>query len=169
MTTVQRLRNLLVQRILGIDDTPHRIAWGVFLGFVVAFSPTVGIQMIIYVAVATLLRANKVVGLFIVWLTNPVTVLPMYYMCWRLGSWALGRNHDPDRGQQMIATVVGQEDHFVWHRIVEMDFWHTVGTVLWSVGGELWLGGLMVGFTLGAAFYPLTYWGVQAYRRARVG
>ena len=53
-----RLRNVVVNRILGLNDTPHRIAWGVLLGFVVAFTPTVGLQMMIFVAVVQRLIGN---------------------------------------------------------------------------------------------------------------
>ena len=165
----RRLRGVVVNRILGLNDTPHRIAWGVFLGFVVAFSPTVGLQMILFVAVATLLRANKVSGLPIVWITNPVTVVPVYYACWRIGALLLGTDADPERGRRIIRELAGAESGFAWDRLVEWAFWGQLATTLWELGAELWLGGFVVGVLLGGAAYPLTLWGVRAYRRARGG
>ena len=53
-----RLKNVVVSGILGLDDSPQRIALGVFLGFVVAMTPTLGLQIVIYVALAALLRVN---------------------------------------------------------------------------------------------------------------
>lgn len=169
MSAWVRLKNVVVNRILGLNDTPHRIAWGVFLGFVVAFSPTVGLQMMIFVAVATLLRANKVSGLPIVWITNPVTLVPIYYACWRVGAFALGTDDDLSRGERIIEELVGAESGWEWGRLFELAFWEQLGSTLVDLGGELWLGGLIVGAGLGAIFYPITIWAIQIYRRARGG
>jgi len=37
----RRLRQIVFHNILHLDDTPHRIAWGVFLGTMIAFTSTV--------------------------------------------------------------------------------------------------------------------------------
>ncbi len=167
MRWLARLRRVIVDRILGLHDTPHRIAWGVFLGFVVAFTPTVGLQMLIYVFVATVLRANKVSGIPPIWLTNPVTVVPVYYACWRVGAFLLGTDSDPERGRRIIDRLAGDGVDWSWSRLFERGFWSELGATLWSLGAELWLGGLLVGIFLGALAYPLTLYGVRAYRRAR--
>ena len=69
----EKARNILVHRVLGVDDSPHRIALGVAVAFFVAWTPTLGFQMVLAIALATVLRANKAVTVPIVWLTNPVT------------------------------------------------------------------------------------------------
>ncbi|MBX3270968.1 MAG: DUF2062 domain-containing protein [Sandaracinaceae bacterium] len=167
MTWWHRLKRVVVDKILGLHDTPHRIAWGVFLGFVVAFTPTIGFQMMIFVAVAALLRANKVSGLPIVWVTNPFTAVPLYLLCWRVGAFVLGTDADAERGQRIIERLMGAETGWEWGRLFEGDFWREVGATFWALGAELWLGGFVVGAALGAMAYPLTLWGVRAYRRAR--
>ncbi|MGE0787888.1 MAG: DUF2062 domain-containing protein [Sandaracinaceae bacterium] len=164
-----RVKGVVVNRILGLHDTPHRIAWGVFLGFVVAFSPTVGLQMVIYLAVATALRANKVSGLPVVWLTNPVTLVPVYYACWRIGAFVLGTDDDPARGERIIAQLMGAGTEWAWGRLFEAEFWRELGRTLVDLGAELWLGGFVVGVALGALFYPITIAAVRAYRRAMPG
>lgn len=169
MRWLRRLRDVVVNRILGLNDTPHRIAWGVFLGFVVAFTPTVGLQMVIYVLLAALLRANRVSGIPPIWLTNPVTVVPVYFGCWRVGAFVLGSDDDPERGERIIASLVGAESSFRWGRLLEGGFWAELGATMWELGAELWLGGLLVGGLLGGLAYPFTRWGVLAYRRARGG
>ena len=55
----RRLQQIVIHNILHLDDTPHRIAWGVFIGAMVAFTPTLGFQIVIYLAVAALLRSNQ--------------------------------------------------------------------------------------------------------------
>lgn len=162
-----RLKAVVVQKILGLNDTPHRIAWGVFLGFVVAFSPTMGFQMALFVATATVFRANKLSGLPIVWITNPLTAVPLYFMCWRVGALVLGSDADPERGERIIERLMGSDTGWEWSRLFEGAFWQEVGTTFWALGAELWVGGLVVGAALGAIAYPLTLWGVRAYRRAR--
>lgn len=159
-----RLKRVIVNRILGLNDTPHRIAWGVFLGFVVAFTPTVGLQMVLFLAAATLLRSNKVSGLPVVWLTNPLTMVPIYFGCWRVGAFALGTDADPERGHRLIEQLRGAESEWTMSRLVEADFWSDLGATLWALGAELWLGGFVVGAGLGAIFYPITLWGVRLYR-----
>lgn len=160
-----RLKRVVVEKILGLNDTPHRIAWGVFLGFVVAFSPTLGLQMLIFVAVATVLRANKLSGLPIVWITNPFTAVPLYYVCWRVGAFVLGTDGDPERGERIIGELVGTEAGWSWSRLFEGSFWTELGRTFWELGGELWLGGFIVGAVTGAIAYPLTIYGVGAYRK----
>jgi len=81
----KKTRYFFYKRVLHADDTPHRIALGAGVAMLVAFSPTVGFQTVIAIALATLLRANKVVCIPIVWITNPLTILPIYGACWDLG------------------------------------------------------------------------------------
>jgi uncharacterized protein (DUF2062 family) len=169
MRWLRRLRDVIVNRILGLNDTPHRIAWGVFLGFVVAFTPTVGLQMLIYVLVASIFRANKMSGIPPIWLTNPITMVPIYLGCWRIGAFVLDTDGDPERGNRIIASLAGAEAEFSWGRLLEGGFWIELGGTMWELGAELWLGGLVIGATLGGIAYPLTRYGVLAYRRARGG
>ena len=42
----RRLKQIVFHNILHLDDTPHRIAWGVFLGAMIAFTPTLGLPCI---------------------------------------------------------------------------------------------------------------------------
>ena len=74
----QRVRHFVLHDILHADDPPHRLALGVAIGMFVTFTPTVGLQMVLVGVLAWLLRANKLVGLPVVWLSNPATVVPIY-------------------------------------------------------------------------------------------
>ncbi len=94
MSPFERLRRTIVHRILGVGDTPRRIAWGMFLGTMVGFTPTLGFQIMIYLALATLLRANKISGIPILFISNPLTAVPLYWSCWRVGAWVLGTDVD---------------------------------------------------------------------------
>lgn len=159
-----RLRDVVVHQILGLDDTPHRIAWGVFLGFVVGWTPTLGFQILIYVAVATLLRANKVSGIPPVFITNPFTAVPLYYLCWKVGSYAMHGSVGSGMSREVLkarfAVFEGQN-----LPIFDLEFWRLVGSTLVDMGAELWVGSFILGILNGIPAYVLTYWGVIAYRR----
>src|SRR5262245_19861478 len=79
----------LVQSILSLQDTEHSIALGTAIGLFVAWTPTVGIHMILVVGLTLLLRANKVAGLIAVYLSNPFTIVPMYWIDYWLGALVL--------------------------------------------------------------------------------
>ncbi|TFH27625.1 MAG: DUF2062 domain-containing protein, partial [Myxococcales bacterium] len=82
----RRLQQIVMHNILHLDDTPHRIAWGVFIGAMIAFTPTLGLQIMLYLPVAALLRANKLSGIPVLFISNPFTAVPLYYATWSLGA-----------------------------------------------------------------------------------
>jgi len=59
------------------------------VGLFVMYLPPVG-QMMVAAAGAIALRVNLPVSVALVWITNPVTMGPMYYFSYLLGSWILG-------------------------------------------------------------------------------
>jgi len=60
-----------------------------FVGILVAFMPTLG-QMIIAAAAAIVLRCNLPVSVALVWISNPVTMPPIFYGSYKLGSLIVG-------------------------------------------------------------------------------
>jgi len=97
------LRLRLIIPILRSPDAAEYTARGVFVGLLVALTPTVGIQMAIVAviwAVARLVRPawdfNLVVGMLWTWLTNIFTVPPIYYVFLITGEGMLGRWGEAD-------------------------------------------------------------------------
>ena len=66
----------------------------VALGIFCAFIP-VPFQMVIAAAGAIWIRVNVLVAVPMVWLSNPFTMGPLYYYCYRLGAWILDRQPKP--------------------------------------------------------------------------
>lgn len=166
-----RLRYFVVHNILHLDDSPHRIAHGVFWGFVVGATPAVGLQTVMYLAIATLLGANRVSGIGPVWITNPVTIVPIYYFNWRVGTFLVtGTLETSAASREAIAHLFEGEPGSglgVVSRFVSVDFWLAVWELIASAGLELWIGSLFVGVISGAFGYAATYRAVVAYRRRR--
>lgn len=61
------------------------LAKGIAIGLFVAFVP-LPIQMIIAAALAVLFSANLPVSVSLVWVTNPLTIPPLYYFCYKIGT-----------------------------------------------------------------------------------
>ena len=169
MSLYHRMRSAVVHGILGVRDTPRRIAWGVFLGSVVAMTPTLGFQIVLYVAIATVLRANKLSGIPILFISNPITAVPLYWFCWKVSAVVLGSDQSgPSALEQQLSDAEAQaDDSNLWTDIWTADFWEALGETLLDMGAEMWTGSLLLGVALGIPMYFLTLWGVKAFRRAQ--
>lgn len=167
----RRLQQIIVHNILHLDDTPHRIAWGVFIGAIIAFTPTLGLQILIYIPVATLLGANKVSGIPILFVSNPFTAVPLYYMTWKVGAAVIHPEREVTRAtiHGWLGNTGRQIRDGGLSRLLEADFWQEAGRLLASTGAELWVGGLLCGLVVALPTYFLTRWGINAVRHLREG
>jgi uncharacterized protein (DUF2062 family) len=162
----KKARKFVFHRVLHADDTPHRIALGVAIATLIAFTPLLGFHTVIALAIAAAWRANKAVCIPLVWITNPLTAGPIYWFCWRLGSALL-----PTNGGAEFHTAVRRFGSAWsverWSRLLEWDFWRQLVALLADLGVELWLGCIIVGVVSGSVMYGLSIWGVTVYRRRR--
>lgn len=144
------------QRGVGRTDggEAHRVALGAALGMFVAFTPTIGFQTIIVLALASMLRANKLVGLPLVWISNPLTIPPIFYAAYSLGRvilrwpaldrlWWLGLTEPPEGW--WTATV------FYWSKAAE-------------IAAPLWLGSVLIGGVAGVLTYIVLFRRLYARR-----
>ena len=76
--------------IVSLHGEPEDIALGAAIGVFIAFTPTVGFQMILGAFVATVFRANRPAAMIPAWITNPVTIPPIYAFTYWLGSFFHG-------------------------------------------------------------------------------
>ncbi len=151
----ERTREFIVHNILHADDPPHRLALGVGIAMFVTFTPTIGFQMGLVFAISWFLGANKLVGLPLVWISNPATIVPIYYPCLWLGEAMLGETH---RNRRWFKTMFsGAPDEW----LPKVRFF---GDALKDIAVELWLGSIVIGGVLGILSYFLTYCVVYTYR-----
>lgn len=154
---VRQSHSFVVHQVLHAHDPPQRLALGIAVGVLVGFTPTVGIQMPLCFFLAWLLRANKMVGLPLVWISNPATMVPMMYCCYLVGrrmlnldavsyAWWEELTHPPsvDRWQ------------FYWDRLLQIAL-------------PLWLGSLVVGGLAAIISYYISFWLICSYRLRRWG
>lgn len=63
---------------------PRAVALGLFVGVIIPF-----MHMVIAAVLAIPLRANVAVAAAVTWVVNPLTIPPLYYAAYRIGSWEL--------------------------------------------------------------------------------
>jgi len=59
------------------------------VGLFCAFIPLPA-QMLVAAAIAILVRVNLPLSVALVWVTNPLTIPPMFYAAYRVGAWVMG-------------------------------------------------------------------------------
>lgn len=178
-------RNVIVP-LVGLRDSPERIALGVSIGLFVGLTPTVGIQMYAVVGIAAAARLYNVVvgrlgspargrsriilpeihfnipaGVAMVWISNPLTMVPMYYAMYALGAFAMGRD----------ATVTFDDFGRMWDTVVNQPsvaatakaFFAELGQVL----SPMFLGGAIWGTLCAVPAYPIAKWLVLRHRERK--
>lgn len=146
----------MFRSLLFIQDTPHSIALGTAIGLFIAWTPTVGIHMILVVAAAMLLRANKLAGLVAVYVSNPLTMLPMYWIEYWLGALVLEQRFTYDEMRRAL-------DYSGWD-----GFKSAIWTLCVELAGPMWLGGLVLAIASAVPGYYLTRWAVERFQARQV-
>ena len=174
MFSGRRLRHLLRRflRLLGkATGTAHQIALGIAIGFFVGWLPIVGIQMAVAIVVCQFARANKLVPIFPIWLTNPVTIIPVYSFNYWVGWKIVGGPPLADLVVVLgkMATppdpVPGTGRMELWWEGIRNAL-HELLAMGWDMQLPLWLGCVIVGTALALPSYYLTFHFVESFRRA---
>ncbi|VAX41601.1 hypothetical protein MNBD_PLANCTO02-668 [hydrothermal vent metagenome] len=145
-TTWWKSPRALFRQILMLDDTAHSIALGTTIGMFIGMTPTVGAQMILVVIFAfltkRLFRFNQVAALLTVYVSNPITTLPIYWFNYKVGTWFLG----------------GKASHGEFAKALEYkgfeQWWETIVTLYVKFGYPLLIGSLIVAVICSAITYP---------------
>ena len=152
---------LWIRKIVRLNDTPHSIALGAAIGTFVAFTPTVGIQMLVVLAVAGIckpfFRFNKLAGLIAVYISNPITTLPIYWFSYWVGSFFVPGNLTRER----LATVLNYQGLMQWSK--------SMWSLLIEIGGPLVLGSVIVGIICALPTYPVVKWLAETLQKRKHG
>jgi uncharacterized protein (DUF2062 family) len=147
-----RLRPVL-RWVLKLRSSPRAIAGGLGVGMFIAFTPTVGIQIILAIIAATLCNVNRPAAIAPVWITNPVTVAPVYTFNYWLGTFIW-----PGPPLEEVKTLFVN----LGSALTNLSFWDMKDAVLAMVqiGMEilipLCIGSVVVGIVLGIITYILS-------------
>lgn len=148
----------LLRHILMLDDTPHSVALGTAIGMFIAMTPTVGIQMILVIVfgflTARLFRFNRVAALIAVYVSNPATIVPIYYLDYKVGTLFVEGNYT--RGD--FVRILEYHSFSEWKE--------TMVSLLFDVGTPLVLGSLLVAAVCAAMTYPAILMLIKSAGRA---
>ena len=118
-------------------------------GLFVAFVP-LPFQMVGAAALAIWFRVNLPISVALVWLTNPVTMPPVFYFCYKLGTWILGH---PVKNVNFEVSDVTFELSWTW---ITQELGH-----IW----QPFLLGCLIAASVSAL---IGYWGMRAFWRLNV-
>jgi uncharacterized protein (DUF2062 family) len=147
------------ETLLHIDDTPERTAAAYALGIFFGFSPFLGLHTVLGIALAFLLRLNRVAVLLGVYSNLPWIIAPYYTAVTMLGA-VLTRTDLPEGFRERLGNVM----HLSF---TDPTLWRNIGSML-----EPLLWPYAVGSTIGAAVlataaYPVALAFVRRRRRHR--
>jgi uncharacterized protein (DUF2062 family) len=118
------------------------VSGGVAAGLFWALIP-MPMQMLPAAFTAVLCRVNLPISVALVWLTNPITMPPIFYFSYLVGTWILGKPADVGEFQMSLEWI-GAELSAIWK--------------------PLYLGGLVLGILCAI----LGYWVMRLYWRWHV-
>ena len=136
LNLIKRIRKF-ISWLWNQEGSPSRRALGFGVGIFSGCFPFFGLQTLMGVFLAKILKGNSILAALGTWISNPFTYVPLYFFNYRVGSLLLNRNN------------------FI------VDFRHVNTNDLWSQGwylsSRLLIGstcvGLVIGFIGGICLY----------------
>jgi uncharacterized protein (DUF2062 family) len=149
----------------------REVAPALYAGSILSFLPLMGLHTLIAFALALLLRANFPIIIALGFITNWVTAVPFYYICYEIGRFSL-------KLFDIHVEALGIEELRLFMENLLNQNWADNGHFLLRVFGVTSLGGLILGSFIGTVLdqiYRLMAWRaaviwnrVSAIRRKRM-
>ena len=147
----------LLRSVLALDDSPHAIALGVAIGIFVGLTPTVGIQTAVVLLIVFLTRRffyfNGSAAIAATYVSNPFTMLPLYYLWYRLGAWFVPGSMPFEQ----VRAALNFDGPAEW--------WSAMCALGIQVGGPMFIGALLTAVAGVIIAYPITLFLVKWARR----
>ena len=147
------------RKVLVVQDTPHRVALGFAIGLFIGLLPIVGIQMIVAFVICWVARANLIASIPPVWISNPVTLVPLYYILNRVGGLFVGEVVT----MKTITSLPAELRSRSWH-----DAMAFLLSDLWGAFSAMFVGGCIVGVIGAVPAYFLVRKAVEGYQRRKL-
>jgi uncharacterized protein (DUF2062 family) len=148
-------------RFIRLKGHPSVLARGVAVGTFVGITPTIPFHTILALVVAFLLRGSKVAALLSsIIVSNPLTLVPQYYLSWQIGNWMTPGKHSWEDVSILIKAIIdgGQ-------------FGETL-SALGQIGMDsllvLLAGGIVLALPFTLVFYCLSYLVFSAIQKKRL-
>jgi uncharacterized protein len=136
-----------IRHLAATSENPSRIAAAFAFGVFLSFSPFLGLQLVLGLSIATLLRLSRVAVFIGLWANLPWFMLPWYTLTTVAGAFLLRIPISPELTAELGAVVE--------HPIYRAAFWERLadlaGPFLWAYLLGSTLGALVVGIVTYAA------------------
>ncbi len=144
----QRRLRYIYYRFVRLQGSPDAIARGLAMGVLAGCFPLFGLQTLIGIGLAAVVRGNKLMAAAGTWISNPLTYFPIFAFNFKVGQWLLGPASEP----------VSFEGLQSWQEMMAMGADLVIA---------LFLGSFVVGVFCSALSYFLGIWGFQWIRQRR--
>jgi len=138
-----------IKQVIQINDSPHKVALSFGVGVFIGMSPFFGIHTILGIAGAWIFNLNKFATIVGVYITNPLTIVPIYTFCTWVGAEILGI-------KQLIPDINWNEMSF--YRLI-----HEMKPILMP----FFFGTAFVGLISGVLSYIIIYTAMNRNRKRR--
>ena len=91
LNLIQRIRKF-ISWLWNQEGTPIQTALGLGVGIFSGCFPFFGLQTLMGVFLAKIVKGNSILAAVGTWISNPFTYVPLYYFNYRLGSSILNKN-----------------------------------------------------------------------------
>jgi uncharacterized protein len=130
-----------------LQDNPKKIAGGLALGVFIGITPTIPFHTLIALSLAALVRVSPVTAFIGIQVGNPLTVVPIYLISYKVGQFLLYH------GQPLVFPQTFS--YAAWFRVICQG------------GVSLQVGGIIIAIPPAIVTYFLTLWIVQRYHRRK--
>lgn len=127
----EKVKKLFI-KLLKSHSSTQEVSDGLAIGVFIAFLPILGIQMYVAFGLTELMRKNVIAAILAVWITNPLTAVPIYLFNLWVGNFFYNQ---PVSLDELYVTITSLDLHHIL-----------------SAGKDilipLWLGSVVVGLIL---------------------
>ena len=150
------------KKLIHLNADPHDIAFGLALGIFVGFLPIMGIQMVVAGLVCLPFKhANKPAAVAGVWITNPLTVIPIYAFIYWIGTFFYPADH-----VVTLSTIMSKMTD-----VLKLEGFVAQTKGFLALGADIFLpmciGGAVVGLIAMIPTYIITKKSITAYRNKK--
>lgn len=140
---------------MSLPGSADRISRGAALGFFIGWLPLVGLQMGLSLGLCAITRASFVASLPGVWLSNPVTMVPMYWFINRVGAHFVGK------------AIGWEQMEEIWRHVSTLGIMDGTKYLFVETAGvtfSMLVGGTIIGIINALIAYPVVGYLVRRYQ-----
>ncbi|HHO46995.1 MAG TPA: DUF2062 domain-containing protein [Desulfobacteraceae bacterium] len=157
--TLQRTIKYYILKFVRLRGNPQGLAMGVAIGVFIGISPTMPLHTIAIIGFTLLMRVSTVAALISATIvSNPLTLVPLYYLCWLTGNFVLPGRLTWGRIEEVLHVLANQGF---------MDSLRAVSHLGIDAIAVMLTGGFLLGLPAALLSYFFSYYFFMAIRRKR--